>query len=225
MAPERKPWEGEQKCGSCGKQEIDGLGFCIHHVPDEDLPEAEGITGLVRCRQCSYLAVEHTNPPTCPEHSTPQTRRASTGFIESTMADRMAQILSEHGDYLMNPPPGGNPLDGLLDLRDEVTAFKEILRIKVSTMPMDVWRYANDRVGEQIRTELYLYERAIDRLAKLLINIAKLHIAEHRLELERETLELLLTKLALALEDSGADLVGQARAKERLAAELEPYLK
>ena len=55
--------------------------------------------------------------------------------------------------------------------------------------------------------------------------MAKLHIAEHRLELEKETVELLLTKLALALEDSGADLVGQQRARDRLSRELEPYLK
>lgn len=222
---ERKPWEGEQRCGSCGKFEIDGLGFCIHHVPAEDLLEAQGITGLIRCTHCPYLAVEGTNPPTCPEHSTLQTSRASSGFIESEMADRMAQILAEHGSHLLNPPSIGNPLDALMQIADEMGALRDILRVKVAAMPMDQWRYRNDRVGEQIRAELYLYERAIERLAKLLVSVAKLHIAEHRLELEKETVELLLTKLALALEDSGADLVGQQRARDRLSRELEPYLK
>lgn len=225
MPAERKPWEGTSRCGSCGKFEIDGLGFCIHHVPAEDLAEAEGITGLRRCGRCTYLAVEGTNPPTCPEHSTQQTRRAAPGFIEADMADRMTQILAEHGDHLLNPPSIGSPLDALMQIADEMGALRDILRAKIATMPMDQWRYRSDRVGEQMRTELYLYERAIERLAKLLVSVAKLHIAEHRLELEKETVELLLTKLALALEDSGADLVGQQRAKDRLSRELEPFIK
>jgi hypothetical protein len=221
-----QPWQSDRRCGSCDDFEIAGLGYCLKHVSQEDLAEAEAITGWRRCttRRCREIATPTSDPATCPYHVQVRiekgNRRAQPGFVNEAMAGQLAEILAEHGDHLLNPPPIGNPLDALEALAAEIVAFKQILAAKVATLSMDDWRYRHDRAGEQIRTELFLYERALDRCAKVLTNIAKLHIHEHRLELEREVAAMIERAFGLALEDSGADLIGQQRARDRLSQEL-----
>ena len=36
--------------GTCRIHEIDGMGFCLQHVPDDMLDEAEAVTRTRRCR-------------------------------------------------------------------------------------------------------------------------------------------------------------------------------
>ena len=229
------PWQGLRQClhPQCLDFEIEGLGFCLRHVGKDDLAEAEAITGWRRCTwrtgRCHEIATVGSQPPYCPMHQNmqheAQQRRASTGFVNQAEAEQLAQIMTEHGHRLINPPPIGDPLEALLRLADQVVELCAVMRDKAAELEMNKWRYAHDRAGEQIRTEIFLYERALDRAAKILINIAKLRIAEHKLELEREMATVIQRAFGLALEDSGADLVGQEKARQRLARELEPYLQ
>jgi hypothetical protein len=52
MGTWRSPRDGQQRCHwkSCGNAEVDGLEYCVFHVPDEYLEEAEEISGVRRCR-------------------------------------------------------------------------------------------------------------------------------------------------------------------------------
>lgn len=228
-------WQGANQClnAQCVDYEIEGLGFCLRHVSRDDLPEAEAITGWRRCTwrtgRCHEIAVAGSEPPYCPMHvgmqHEAQQRRAAPGFAEQAQAERLAEIMTEHGLRLTNPPPVGDPLEALLKLADQVVELTAVMRDEVARLNMSDWRYAHNRVGEQIRTEVYLYERALERAAKILTSIAKLRIAEHKLELEREMAGVIQRAFGLALEDSGADLVGQAKARERLARELSPYIR
>jgi hypothetical protein len=228
MDEQRQPWEGDRPCpgdhGKAVKREIEGLGYCIHHVPAEDLAEAEHITGLRRCRRCTYLATTSSNPPLCPVHVreslTGSDKRAGMGFIEWEVTELVGRIMTEHGDKLINPVPLGDPLDELLALAAEISAFRKILRDRIAQLEMHEWRYAHHRAGEQIRTEIVLYERALDRDAKILVSIAKLRIREHKLELDRELVAVIQRALGMALEASGLDLVGQQKAREILGREL-----
>ena len=82
MSGVARPGEGTRHCpeltraGSrCGNLEIEGLIYCLQHMPEEFLEEAEEITGLRRCRRnigtpefCRQLAVAGTDPPLCSEH-------------------------------------------------------------------------------------------------------------------------------------------------------------
>src|SRR5215813_12770035 len=49
----------------CREFEIEGLEYCLHHVPGDLLEEAEEITGMRRCRKpgCTEYAVEGAEPP------------------------------------------------------------------------------------------------------------------------------------------------------------------
>lgn len=229
------PWQGQDQClnAQCTDFEIEGLGFCLRHVSRDDLPEAEAVTGWRRCTwrtgRCHEIAVQNSDPPYCPMHvgmqHEAQQRRASQGFVNEAEAEQLASIMTEHGHRLINPPRIGDPLEALLHLADQVVELCAVMRDRVSALEMSEWRYAHSRVGEQIRTEVFLYERALDRAAKVLTGIAKLRIAEHKLELEKEMASVIERALGIALEASGADLVGQHKAREVLARELAGYVQ
>src|SRR5579859_1949768 len=136
----KEPWEGTERCGKTGClfSEIEGLGYCLHHVPAEDLEEAEQITGLHRCRKCEYLATDRWQQfgsvPLCPAHvqeyvsPPPELHRASSAFIESDMGKQLSQIMAEHGDRLLHPPARPGTLEALQDLEAEMSVFRQILR-------------------------------------------------------------------------------------------------
>jgi hypothetical protein len=65
-----------------------------------------------------------------------------------------------------------------------------------------------------------LYERALERLATCLINIIKLGIEDRLATIEKKQVQAIEQALVLALEASGSDLDGQARARKVLIREL-----
>jgi hypothetical protein len=74
----RRPWDGVVPCAGttragqpCRIPEIDGLDYCLQHMPDELLEEAETITDFYRCHHesgCRSYAVAGTVPPRCKCH-------------------------------------------------------------------------------------------------------------------------------------------------------------
>jgi len=234
----KQPWQGDLPCldARCADLEIEGLGYCLRHVPADSLAEAEAITGWHRCQwgrgHCREIATAQATREGawyCPMHVqediTRRTRRTGGGQVNEDMETDLAAIMTEHGEALLHPPRIGDPLEALLLVADQMMALCDILRNKVATLAMSEWRYSHLRVGEQIRTEVYLYERALDRIGKHLVNIAKLRIAEHKLELDQELAGVVERALGIALEASGADLVGQDKARSVLARELAAYTK
>jgi hypothetical protein len=190
-----RPGEGSTKCirvlgGSmrCTHNEVAGLEYCIWHMPDELLEEAEELTGWKRCRwhfgepdACHFAAVRSTDPPRCKNHGANTgsvlAKRAAKAEVEGRVTDRAGELIAEKIGELMSPPPVGNPLTELMELAAEAKAWKEILRQVVAYL-FDAQRIrsAHAKVGEQLRAEVLLYERAIDRLASLYIQISKLGI-------------------------------------------------
>jgi hypothetical protein len=108
----RRPWDGVVPCAGttragqrCRTPEIEGLDYCLHHVPDELLEEAEEITDFYRCRHdfgapdaCRQYAVAGTSPPRCKNHGANQGsvmyRQAARRVIERQVALLHAEILA-----------------------------------------------------------------------------------------------------------------------------------
>jgi|SRR6516162_2521028 hypothetical protein len=225
------PGEGILMCGwpdGCGNHEIDGLGFCLHHVPDENLEEAEEITGIRRCRNssgCRQYAVKGTSPPACKTHGanlgSGMSRGAARSVVEGRVMDRMVQIMSEHGDRLLAPAPVANPLTELLGLAGEMAEWKKIMQeIVAYLLSQERTRYAHDRVGEQLRAEVLLYERAIERLAKLYMGIIKLGIEARLAQITEEQIGRIERALDVVLAGMGLGLVEQETARQTLHREL-----
>jgi hypothetical protein len=77
-------------------------------------------------------------------------------------------------------------------------------------------RYAHSKIGEQLRAEILLYERALERYATILLNIAKLNIADRLATVEEKQIQAIETALDAALNETGLDLVGQDKARKAL---------
>jgi hypothetical protein len=71
--------------------------------------------------------------------------------------------------------PVENPLTALKELAGEILKWKEILLDKVQLL--DKIRYSTE-FNEQVRGEVLLYERAVDRAIQVLATIARLNIDE-----------------------------------------------
>lgn len=215
-----RPGEGELLCSwdkGCRNREVEGLEFCLQHVPDDLLDEAEQITRTLRCRRgypgstCHALAVGGTEPPRCKTHGANAggviSKQAATREVEGRVQDRMVQIMSESGDRLLSPRPIGNPLVELLQLAAEMGEWKTIMQeIVLYLLSKDRIRSAHNRVGEQLRAEVLLFERAQERYAKILQDIARLGI-EHRLAaIEEQQIQLVERALGIAVAKAVAGL-------------------
>jgi hypothetical protein len=230
----RKQGEGERPCQGlsreqgtpCGNNEIEGLEFCLLHMPDEYLEEAEEITGLRRCRHgfpgddsCRQYAYEGSEPPSCTAHGSypgSMSRALATrrGY-ENRLAKHLTELLAEGGEKLLAPDPIGDPLSELLDLAAELGAAKEMLRGAAAKLYADdKIRYIHSKAGEQLRMEITLYERALERFAKILIDISKLKIEDRLAGVREATAAMLERALDAALEDSGIGLEGKDKARE-----------
>lgn len=228
----RRPGEGHVRCrftaktGSrCGNWEVDGLEFCVQHVDDELLEEAEDIVGKRRCRHnfgqpdaCRQYAVSNTVPPQCKNHGANQGSASWTNAqaraVEGSITDRLQAILADHGERLMSPSPIGDPLTELLHLAAEMGEFRQIMREQVADLiRQNRLGYSNAKVGEQLRYQGVLYERALERFAKVLIDVSKLKIDERLAGVQQQTADMLERALDAALEESGVGLdgIGPAR--------------
>lgn len=237
-------WEGSSLCTSlsaatrqpCGNFEVEGLDHCMHHMPIELLAEAEEITGIIRCRHpvdstkdaagdiCSSFAVKGTDPPRCKVHGanagSAMSKRAAENVIEGEVQERFAEIMAADGDKLIRPEHIADPLGELLWVCSEMKVFKNILRDRVSTIDAANWGSLSRAEEVQVRAEVILYERALERLANCLIAIIKLGIEDRLATIEKKQVQQIEQALVLALEASGSDLDGQARARKVLIREL-----
>ena len=209
-----RPGEGELLCSwppGCRHREIDGLEFCLWHMPDELLEEAEELARAHRCRHnfgepdaCHAMATSGTVPPTCKMHGANlgavKSKQAATRQVEGRVMDRMAQIMGESGERLLNPRQLRNPLVELMDLAAEMAEWKDILRdIVMYLMSEQRIRTAHNRVGEQLRAEVMLFERAQERYAKILLDISKAGIEARLAAIEERQAEIVERALSLAL--------------------------
>lgn len=112
----------------------------------------------------------------------------------------------------------GNPLEELQKLAGEVVAWKDILREQVDKLQQH-YRYGTE-LSEQIRGEVLLFERALDRCASVLGLIAKLNI-DHRLaKIEEAKVTILLEAVTETLDEIGLPVEEQLTAKASLARRL-----
>lgn len=103
-------------------------------------------------------------------------RRAEVIKAEFT-ADREARRLLGQ----LGVSPIDNPLERLQELAAEVLAWQDICRTMVGTL--SELRYKAAGSGEQLRAEIGMYERSLDRSSKVLEALVRLNIEERLVRL------------------------------------------
>jgi len=116
--------------------------------------------------------------------------------------------------------PVDNPLTALAELAGEVLAVKNIFRDRLAALDAEQWRHSGQDGAEQLRAEVALYERALDRSARVLADIARLKIDERLTAITEEQAHTLVAILTTVLER--LDLTEKAaQVRELVAVELE----
>ena len=114
--------------------------------------------------------------------------------------------------YKHDAPPVANPLEALQSLAGRALALEEFIGEKVNELRHV--RYETEAGGEQLRAEVAVLERAMDRCGKLLVDLAKLNIEERLAGIRKQTADMLERALNAALEQAGVSLDKQAAARE-----------
>ena len=118
--------------------------------------------------QCRLLAV--LGATVCRSHggAAPQVRAAA--------AVRLAEEQGRAVLARLNLPPVDDPLTELAKIAAEAVAWKDAMAGKVSELTE--LRYKAGEGGEQLRAEVALWERALDRCERFLTAMARLNIDE-----------------------------------------------
>lgn len=111
--------------------------------------------------------------------------------------------------------PVENPLLALQHVAGEVMAWKDAVRQRMETL--ERWRYSGDAGTEQIRGEIMLWERALDRAANVLGLIAKLNIDDRLARIEEAKITLVVESIGKVLADVGLPVDKQLKAKAEMA--------
>lgn len=114
-------------------------------------------------------------------------------------------------------PPVDNPLEALSTLAGEVAAWKNFLAGKLAEL--NTLRYSGEH-AEQIRGEVVLYERALDRTVSVLTAIARLNIDERLAAIGEVQAAMLEGALEAALTALGVSVEDKTRAWNAAAAHL-----
>jgi len=147
----------------------------------------------------------------CGSHGgrSPQARRAAeVRNAEATLRQRVGQL---------HITPVDNPLEELRGLAGEARAWKKVCAEAVAQL--ERLRYSTDG-GEQIRGEIILFERALDRCATVLIAIAKLNLDDRIVRVAEEQAQTIINVFRAGLREQG--IIGEQ--ERQIIAAVSAYL-
>lgn len=133
--------------------------------------------------------------------------------VRAAAARRLAEDRIRRGLAQFEVTPISDPLTELALLAGEVVGWKDALRARVNDITGaraerldaedDGVRYTSDIGTEQMRTEVALFERAMDRCASVLGMIAKLNIDERLARITERQADVVIAAIQLALDSAG----------------------
>lgn len=134
-------------------------------------------------------------------------RRVAEEKLERQVSNTLARLDVEAVD---------NPLAALSQLAGQVVAWQNALADKVNAL--SEVRYQDARGGEQLRSEVALYERAMDRCNTVLGTISRLNIDERMAVINEKQTDRVIAAIEAVLDFLGVT-GDQAVAAKRIAAQ------
>lgn len=211
------------------------LEHCFRHMPDDLIELAEEITGKKRCTvikkvdgtRCEntvgpealeegvFICYQHANWETARGWARTKLHNTSLDILEGTLADPHLEGVIVPRDIPEDDEL--DPLDELLHVAKELQLFKERIAKLVAELRDDEIRYESEKGGEQLRSEIAVYERTLERYGNLLVKIARLNIDERQMRITERQAAIVEGLVTGALEDIGVPLELQDRARIAIA--------
>ena len=148
-----------------------------------------------RCGRPAGWGTDHVGAGCCKLHggATPMQRKAAHVQIVEREARR--QLEANGYDAIVDP------VSELLKLGAEVTAFKDVLRERVTEL--ESWTHRDAKDTEDVKALLAAYERALDRVDRTLTGMLKLDLEARMVRLAEREGETLARVIRLVMADVG----------------------
>jgi len=122
--------------------------------------------------------------------------------------------------YKHDAGPVADPLEALQRLAGRALALEETIGKLVNDLSSIRYESGGEGGGEQLRSEVAVLERAMDRCGKLLVDIAKLNIEERMARITEAQAAMAEKALLATLGEMGLDRGQQQEARDKLARHL-----
>ena len=97
-----------------------------------------------------------------------------------------------------------DPVEALFDIAAEILTWQRTVNNLLTEISATDWR-RDHRAGEQIHAYVTLFERSLDRSAKILVELNKLGLEERRIRIAEREIALVGQALTAALDRAGID--------------------
>lgn len=114
--------------------------------------------------------------------------------------------------------PVADPLTALSEIAGQVVAFKDAMAQRVNEL--SEIRFTDEKHAEQLRSEVAVFERALDRCERFLSTMARLNIDERLAAIEQQRVDMVAAALTAALVDLGLSEDQQLEARRGVARRL-----
>ena len=101
--------------------------------------------------------------------------------------------------------PRTNPLEALNTFIEQIMSWNDLAEKQIKKLKENEWRYEDRAGGEQLRSEIAIYERSLDRGLRALQAVAKLNLAEKYIALSEKQAELMFIVMIETLTQLGVD--------------------
>jgi hypothetical protein len=124
-----------------------------------------------------------------------------SGRFEREALKRMSNVDPE----VVVTKPKMNPLEALNTFIEQIMSWNDLAEKQIKKLKEDEWRYEDRAGGEQLRSEIAIYERSLDRGLRALQAVAKLNLAEKYIALSEKQAELMFIVMIETLTQLGVD--------------------
>ncbi|MFJ8345033.1 hypothetical protein ACIQ9J_01390 [Streptomyces sp. NPDC094153] len=134
---------------------------------------------------------------------------AAQRMAEAELTEQTRRALA-----VLDVAPVDNPLTALSELAGQVVAWKDALAERVNAL--ERIRFTDDKGAEQLRAEVALYERSMDRCINVLGTIGRLKIDERLAAISEKQADVVIAAIEAALAHAG--VIGERAADAKKVA-------
>lgn len=164
------------------------------------------------CRRPAGWGTDHPGEGQCKLHGGSTHGRTAAAHIRQAEREAAAELAR------LDVAPVADPLTELAKLAGQVLAWRDSMADQVNHLT--TLGYENDKTGEQLRTDVALFERAMDRCISVLGTMARLKIDERLVNIEKARVDFVADALAATLTELELDPDARQRAIDGLVRRL-----